>query len=513
MNTRTQESTRGRRWSGIACGVLAGVAFSAVVANVTIADNQPRLADNPSIKEAEGISNAFKAIVRQVSPAVVHITSVDRFNADELSLYDGGGMQPGIPDDLLRRFFGDRMDGLRVPNGPQMQPQAPRERRGTGSGFIVREDGVILTNNHVIADADDVVVRLSDGREYNATVLGADAESDLAVIQIQAGTTLPVVPLGDSTSVEAGQWVLAIGNPFGLDHTVTSGIVSASGRTGLGLATFENFIQTDAAINPGNSGGPLVNLHGEVIGINTAIHTSTGGSDGVGFAIPSRMASNVLDSILTTGHVVRGWLGVYVQPLDTDLASSFGLDEPNGALVTKVVQDGPAQAAGLQVGDIVLAVDGNAVSTPNDLINSVSQARPGAVARLKVLRDGKNTNLNLKLGERPGPQQLTSAKSSDDHPGTDRASSLGVAVQNITPQIAQQLRTDLTAGVVVSQVKPDSPAAKAGLNRGDIIMRIGNKAITTVDEFEAATGKLDLEHGIRVLVQRAGANRFIFIKA
>jgi len=497
-----------RRWQGIAGGVLAGLAISAIVANATLADDRTELADDPDIQHAVGLSNAFKKIAGKIAPAVVHITSVDRIDADELSSNRNGMRMPD--EDLLRRFFGDRFGELGIPDMQGMTPQIPRERRGTGSGVIVRDDGVILTNNHVIANADDVVVRLSDGREYDAVVLGTDAESDLAVIRIDAGV-VPAATLGDSESVEAGEWVLAVGNPFGLDQTVTSGIISASGRTGLGLATFENFLQTDAAINPGNSGGPLVNLYGEVIGINTAINTRTGGSDGVGFAIPSRMARDVLDSILETGRVERGWLGVYVQPLDMDLAASFGLETASGALISNVVEDGPAQDAGLQVGDIVTAVNGATVVTPNDLITNVSESAPGEIAQLEVLRDGRSVEIELELGERPGAQRLVSAER-EREPRTDHARSVGVVVQGLTPQIAEQLNYEGNGGVVVSEVRPGSPAAAVGLRRGDVIARVGNVSVDDVDDFEAAMENVDLSDGVRMLVTRGGANRFVFIK-
>ncbi len=504
----TPHASARRRWHGIAGGAMAGLAISAIIATATIADDKSELADDPDIQHAVGLSNAFKKIARKVAPAVVHITSVDRIEGEELSSSRNGMRMPD--DDLLRRFFGDRFGELDIPYMQGMLPQMPRERRGTGSGVIVRDDGVILTNNHVIANADDVVVRLSDGREFNAVVLGTDAESDLAVIQIDAGV-VPAATLGDSESAEAGEWVLAIGNPFGLDQTVTSGIISASGRTGLGLATFENFLQTDAAINPGNSGGPLVNLYGEVIGINTAINTRTGGSDGVGFAIPSRMARNVLDSILQSGRVERGWLGVYVQPLDQDLAASFGLETSDGALISNVVDDGPAKDAGLQVGDIVIAVNGAAIATPNDLIANVAESAPGDIARLGVLRDGRPVEIELELGERPGAHRSVSAER-ERQPKADHARSLGIAVQNLTSEVAEQLNYEGEGGVVVSEVRPGSPAASVGLRRGDVIARIGSASVSTIQDFDDAIENVDLSKGIRMLVSRDGANRFIFIK-
>jgi len=332
---------------------------------------------------ARDLSAAFREAARRVEPSVVHIDS----------LVDAGRRRPaGSIDEMFEQLFG-------IERPDQGRGERPR-RAGLGSGIVVREEGVIVTNHHVVSGADRLRVHLDDGRELEAVVLGVDAEADLAVIHVDADDLVPA-RLGDSDGVDVGEWVLAVGSPFGLSHTVTAGIVSATGRAGFGLATFEDYIQTDAAINPGNSGGPLTNLDGEVIGVNTAINTRTGGSMGIGFAIPSRMVRKVVDDILREGHVARGWLGVSLAPLTADLSARLGYAGDDGVVVATVIPDTPAQRAGLAVGDIIRSVNGTPVTEIRELRNLIADLRPRDVARLRIVRELRDETYSIRLGERP----------------------------------------------------------------------------------------------------------------
>jgi len=369
------------------------------------------------------------------------------------------------------------------------------DQRGQGTGFVVRDDGFIVTNNHVVADADEVTVRLAGGREYNAVVIGTDPETDLAVIRIEAPDLSPA-RLGDSSALEVGEWVIAVGSPFGLEQTVTAGIVSATGRRGMGLATFENFIQTDAAINPGNSGGPLVNLDGEVVGMNTAITTRTGGSAGIGFAIPSNMIRRVTDSIIDSGHVSRGWLGIRIQPLTDNLALSFGAPDAHGALIAEVIPDGPSDEAGLEAGDIVTDIGGRHLQQPGDLLHAVAGSRPGARVDVEVLRDGRPRAFEVTLGTRPAPSEEGAAGAGN--PALD----LGLMVEPNGDE-----------GVIVSAVERGGAAETAGLRRGDVILMVGSTTVSTPAEFRRALVGRDSTAGVRLLVQRGQGRLFLVIKS
>ncbi|MEW6585157.1 MAG: DegQ family serine endoprotease, partial [Nitrospirota bacterium] len=346
---------------------------------------QPRPADAAVSRESADIlsktSRAMAEIVAAVKPAVVNISSTQKVK--------GGGMQsPFLDDPFFRRFFGNR------------PPDKPREhkRSGLGSGVIVDKNGYILTNNHVVKGADEIKVKLSDNREFTGKVIGSDPQTDLAVVKIDSDN-LPVLKLGDSDRLQIGETVLAVGNPFGLNQTVTSGIVSATGRANVGIADYEDFIQTDAAINPGNSGGALVNVSGELVGINTAIFSTSGGYQGIGFAIPSNMAKSVMESLISSGKVVRGWLGIYIQPLTKELAKQFNISDEKGALVGDVIEDSPAEKAGMQRGDIVLEFEGKKVEDPRSLRNMVAGTRPGKEVTVKLVRDGKQKTVKVKIAE------------------------------------------------------------------------------------------------------------------
>ena len=373
-----------------------------------------------------------------------------------------------------------------------------------GSGVIVDPSGYILTNNHVVGFADEIDVRLWDRREFRAELIGTDEKTDLAVIKIKAND-LVAATLGDSDNLHIGEWVVAAGNPFGLDNSITQGIVSATGRSNVGIVDYEDFIQTDAAINPGNSGGPLVNLKGEVIGINSAIFSRSGGYMGIGFAIPVNMARTVMKSLIKDGRVVRGWLGVAIQDLDKDMAASFGFKGTEGALIGDLTPDGPADRAGIKQGDIVVRYDGQVVTNVTQLRNLVAATKPGERVDLIVFRDGTEKSLRVKIGELKAEQRGIDAQ---EEPSLE----IGVAIQAITPEIAQQLGVSSDEGVVVSGVEPGSVAESAGLRVRDVILKINGKSVNSVQEFRDLMKKSDLAKGVRLTVQSGDFQRYVFLK-
>jgi serine protease Do len=421
----------------------------------------------------------------------------------------GGRQFNGEIPEELRRFFGD--DG--APGRFFFElPTPPRgfEQQGLGTGVIISDDGYVLTNNHVVENADEVTVTLSDKRRLTAEVIGTDRATDIAVLRIKANGLLPA-KLGDSSNLEVGEWALAIGSPFGLDQTVTAGIISAVGRANMGITDYEDFIQTDAAINPGNSGGPLVNLKGEVIGINTAIASRTGGYQGIGFSIPSNMARQVMESIVESGTVTRGYLGAMIQDLNADLAQSFGFDSSEGVLIGDVVEGGPAEQAGLQSGDIVTRFNGRVVERAAELRNAVASTPPETAAAVEFFRDGDRRTVDVKIGVLD-QQRLAAAR-----PGGRSAASaelLGMQVRDVTPEIARQLGVEGNqAGVVVTAVDPGGLAARAGIRPGDLLLAIGSSRIQSATDFRDAVENIDLDAGIRLQVERDGARRFVFLRS
>ena len=404
-----------------------------------------------------------------------------------------GGQFPGMPD--LRKFFKDL-------------PQVPRHGQGgMGSGLVIDPSGVILTNRHVVADGRDITVRLHDGREFKATKVVADPQADLAVLRIEGAGRLTAAKLGDSDKAEVGDWVLAMGNPFGLEGTVTAGIISAKGR-GVGINERENFIQTDAAINPGNSGGPLVNLDGEVIGINTAISSRSGGNEGVGFAIPINLAKWVADQLSHGGTVHRARLGVIIQPLTSDLAKQFGLKPGEGALVADVAAGSPAAKIGLKAGDVIVEFAGKAVSTPQELQAIVEQAAIGRDQSLAVLRDGKRIELTVRLAEQPGEIKA----GAETEKQTPRLEKLGMQVQTLTPEVAKKLEIKADYGVVVTDVQSGSPAERAGLAPGMVVVEANRKAVKTPDDLNQALNEKSAAKGVLLLVRTAQGSRFVVIQ-
>jgi serine protease Do len=430
----------------------------------------------------------FVSLARKLRPVVVNISTTQVSEGVQ-----GFGSPFGEEDpfgEFWRRFFG----------GPF--PRGPQRQKSLGSGFIIDRDGSILTNNHVVENAQKIVVKLADEREFEAKVIGKDPKTDIAVIKINARDNLPVTTLGDSDQLEVGEWVLAIGNPFGLDSSVTSGIVSAKGRH-IGAGPYDNFIQTDASINPGNSGGPLINLRGEVVGINTAIFTRTGGNMGIGFAIPINLVKELLPQLKGKGKVTRGYLGVLIQKVTPEIAESLGLDKAGGALVANVSKDGPAERAGVKVGDVIIEFDGKEIRESNDLPIVVARTPVDKKVRLKVLREKKEVALSVAIGELKEEEVVAS---------TPVKGELGLTVQRLTPQIAESLGLDRPEGVVVTAVEAGSPGDEAGLRRGDVILEIDRKPIRSVSDYRKAIGEPKKGKGILFLVRRGESTLFLALK-
>ncbi|WP_394352184.1 DegQ family serine endoprotease [Metapseudomonas otitidis] len=440
----------------------------------------------------------FTPLVEQASPAVVNIST--RQKLPERAVANQMPDLEGLPP-MLREFFERSM-----PQAPRGQGGRQREAQSLGSGFIISKDGYILTNNHVVADADEIIVRLSDRSELEAKLIGADARTDVALLKVE-GKDLPIVKLGKSDALKVGSWVLAIGSPFGFDHSVTAGIVSAKGRS-LPNESYVPFIQTDVAINPGNSGGPLFNLDGEVVGINSQIFTRSGGFMGLSFAIPIDVAMSVADQLKANGKVNRGWLGVVIQEVNKDLAESFGLDKPAGALVAQVLENGPAAKGGLQVGDVILSMNGQPIVMSADLPHLVGGLKPGTKIDLGIVRDGNRKNLSLSIGALPEDgEELAGAGESS---GAERSSNrLGVLVAGLSEE--QQKALDIKGGVVIREIQ-DGPAALMGLRPGDVITHLNNQAIDSVQTFAKIAKELPKNRSVSMRVLRQGRASFITFK-
>lgn len=444
---------------------------------------------------AQAGSSDFTALVRETRSAVVNISTTQKAGRSGLE-FPQGGEAPDLPEgqlgDLLRKFFGD--------GGA---PEA--ETHSLGSGFIISPDGYILTNYHVVEGAEEVLVRLIDRRELAARIIGSDRRSDIALLKI-AADHLPVAKMGRSSELKVGEWVLAIGSPFGFDYSVTAGIVSATGRS-LPRENYIPFIQTDVAINPGNSGGPLFNMRGQVVGVNAQIYSASGGYMGLSFAVPIDVAMNVAEQLKASGHVTRGWLGVLVQTVNRELAESFGLAKPMGALVAKVLPGGPGAKAGLKVGDIIVAYDGAAVVKSANLPPLVGRTKVGSTVPVKVIRDGKTRVLEVTIGELPDEAQVAAPTATDAAPA---ASSLGLSVKELTPDQRQAL-DDKTHGVLVSKVDA-GPAKSAGIRPGDVIVMLNNVRIRDTRQFARVMKGLPRGKTVPVLVQRSDGPVFLALR-
>ena len=439
--------------------------------------------------------NTFVDLSRRVKPGVVNISTKKVVKSGGRALRqfsppsrERDPFRDFFGEDFFNRFFGD-------------MPQRDFVQRSLGSGFIIDKEGYIITNNHVIEGASEIHVRLSTDKEFEAEVIGRDSKTDLALIKIKSWNDLPVVELGDSDKVEIGEWVMAIGNPFGLSHTVTVGIVSAKGRV-IGSGPYDDFIQTDASINPGNSGGPLFNINGEVVGINTAI-VATG--QGIGFAIPINEAKHIIPQLKKQGKVTRGGIGVYVQKLTPELAKSFGLEKSKGALVADVIPGGAAEAGGILRGDVIVKFDGKEIDEMNELPRLVASTPVGKEVDVEVLREGKPLKLKLKVGELKDEAPAPTAEKAEIE--------LGMSVQEITPEIARQLQLKDPAGVIVTQVESGSPAEEAGVQRGDVIREINGQVIRKLNDYQGAVGKVKKNEVVRLLIKRGERNLYLAFRA
>ncbi|MFM1821760.1 MAG: hypothetical protein RI967_26 [Planctomycetota bacterium] len=456
--------------------------------------------DTSARREANALSRAFRSAARALSPSVVTINTVSSARA----------AAQGAPTAPFPGFPG--MPGPGVPRG------APQPARGTGTGVVISADGHIVTANHVVEDADRIEIVLADGRTADAEIVGLDPGTDIAVLRTKA-TGLAPARFGDSGELEAGDWVVAVGAPFGLEQTVTAGIVSAKGRSDVGLATFENYIQTDAAINPGNSGGPLANLDGEIVGINAAISSRGGGNDGIGFAVPSAVVRRVVDSLIADGRVARGYLGVAVQPIDAALAASLGAGESGGIVVNEVVAGSPAADAGLEPGDVIVSIGDRRVRTPGELVATIGAAAPGDEIGLEVLRGGDARAMRATLSERRDGAAARSTRPAAARPSA--LAPLGLAVEELSPRDAAALglgggdAEDDAAedgALVIGRVEEGSPAARAGLSAGDAIRRVGRQPVHTLDELLAAIEALGEDASVPLLVEREGRARFVLVR-
>jgi Do/DeqQ family serine protease len=474
-----KKMTKGLVWPLSFLALLFGLFFC------MDSDRVNSLPKNDKLTTARSLGLAFVEVAKKVQPAVVNISTEKTVTVKPWDRY-GEDFFKGSPfEDFFKGFgFSPREKGK----------EYKHKQKSGGSGVIVDKEGYILTNNHVVEEADKIKVRLNDGREFTATLKGQDSRTDLAVLHIKA-KDLPVATLGDSDKLEVGEWAIAIGSPFGLEHTVTVGVISAKGRSGLGTGTYEDFIQTDASINPGNSGGPLLNIDGEVIGINAMIIQP---GTGIGFAIPINMAKQILNDLIKQGKVVRPWLGISVQDLSPEMAEQFQVKEKEGVLVAQVHQGTGAEKAGLVSGDIIKSVDDKAIKNVNELIKEIQKKKVGQKVKLSVVRDGKPMTIEITTTAMPDKPEAMKEKEIEEK--------LGARVQELTPQLVARYRisSEIKRGVVVISVEEGSPADELGLQEGDVILEINRKKIETIKDFEKGIKDISLEKGIVFRLHRRG---------
>jgi len=458
------------------------------------------VATAPQLPMAGGSGKNFVEIAKSVKPAVVNIAATRSGKS--------GDNPHGSPldDPFFRKFFGDEFF-KRDRDAPQREPK----ERGQGSGVIVEANGLIVTNNHVVNKADEIRVFLSDKREFKGKLIGTDTKTDIAIVKIEA-TGLQTIPWADSDQLEVGEFVLAVGSPFGLTQTVTMGIVSAVGRASMGIAEYEDFIQTDAAINPGNSGGALVNVRGELVGINTAIFSQSGGNMGIGFAVPSNLSRAIMDQLVRTGKVVRGWLGVAIQDLNPELATQFGITDTKGVLVSDVMEDSPAKKAGFERADVIIEYDGKSMDSPTHLRNAVAQTPIGKKVSVKLIRDKKPKTIEVAIVEQP---------KSLGQPGAEESRESVVPTGVLSDLDARELNEELTAryglkaterGVVVVRVKPGSMAEEMGVREGDIILEVNRKPVGSLKSYEQAASSLAKDQAVLLLLKRKGQTIYLTLR-
>lgn len=466
--------------------LLGGVTYYLLSKSVT-PDHTPITPRVPGY--VEETARAFSEIVKAVSPAVVNISTTKTFRRHPTPFDEFFDFFYPFPNDRARRW----------------------KEQSLGSGVIVSSDGYIITNNHVVERADEIRVTLFDKRTLKAKLIGSDPKTDIAVIKID-GSNLATIPWGDSDKLQVGEFVLAVGNPFGLSHTVTMGIISAVGRADVGIAEYEDFIQTDAAINPGNSGGPLVNINGELIGINTAIFSKTGGYQGIGFAVPSNMARRVMEQLIKEGRVTRGWLGVVIQELTPEMAQKFGLRSTEGVLVSDVTKGSPAHKAGIVRGDIIIEFDNKKVVNVSQLRNMVAQTKVGSVVNIKLLRGNREIDLTVNIMELPAEigEKIPSSLDDINVPGNPLS---GITVSDLTPSIARQLGVGTEEkGVVVIKIEHGSPADEAGIRKGDVIQEIDRQEIRNLNDFNRVISKLGVNDTVLLFINRGGKKFYLTVQ-
>ena len=439
--------------------------------------------------EAFDFRKGFSSVAAKATPAVVFIQVEKQVPVGNMQFFNNPFDLFG--EDFSERFFGEQ-NGRANPyhrRQPGRGRQQMYKQTGQGSGFIISKDGYILTNTHVVGDVDKITVRLADGREFAAKRIGADPKTEVALIKIESKDDLPVIAIGNPDSLLIGEWVIAIGNPFGLKETLTVGVVSAKGRSNIGITDYEDFIQTDAAINPGNSGGPLLNIDGEVVGINTAIFSRSGGYMGIGFAVPIDMAMNIKSQLVANGKVTRGYIGVVINPGDVteEMAKSFGRGEAGGVLIADVQKDGPADKAGIKSGDIFVEFDGKKIKDSTSFRNDVARILPNKKAEITLFRDGKSKKVTVTVGTFPDEEAAAAGGTQE---GGDIAEKLGFEVQDLTPEVAEQLGYEEKRGVVISDVDPNSAAYEQGLRTGMLILEVNRSEVKNVSDFEKAAGKV-----------------------
>lgn len=460
--------------------VLAGIFLTS---GLDLAKETSASAPPPAVM----VPSSFSEVAKIVSPAVVNISTekVIQTQGRQPFRHFQGPFDKNDPFyDFFERFFGDR-------------PQREFKQRSLGSGFIIDENGYIVTNNHVVENADKIKIKLNNGKEYEGEVVGRDPKTDIALVKSKKIHDIDIVRLGDSDSLEVGEWVAAIGSPFGLEYTVTAGIVSAKGRV-IGSGPYDDFIQTDASINPGNSGGPLVNMRGEVVGINTAIVSRGGGNVGIGFAIPINMARGIIDQLKTSGSVTRGWLGVSIQDLTPELAEYYGLKEVKGALVGEVFEGDPADNAGIKAKDVIIEVDGQAVADSRDLSRIIAGIPVGRKVEIKALRNGKEKTFKIQIAKRTDDKEMAASQ------GATEETALGMTVTPLTPQLASQFGLPEGEGVVVTEVAPGSPADEAEIREGDLILEINHQSVKTLKDYNKYMDKVEKGETVSLLVRRKG---------
>ncbi len=528
--TNRSKKTKFAAAAALVAAGLTGAGYFAGTSGVLTADTRPPAISpaDPSVAHANVLSSAFRASAERVMPAVVAIQNESKPRMVKREANPRGG-QPNQPrgaqpfggrqlpkefgelDPFLKKFF-EGTPGIEGFDGFEQMPRMPQQ--SSGSGVIIDPAGIILTNNHVVAGGGKITVKLHDGREFVATEVKTDPNTDVAVIRIKANGSLPFAELGDSDKMQIGDWVLALGQPFGLQDTVTAGIVSAKDR-GIGMMRHEEFIQTDAAVNPGNSGGPLVNLQGQVIGINTAISSHSGGFEGIGFAVPVNVAKWVSDQLVKDGKVQRAYLGVGIQPVDQDLADQLGVSTPGGALITDVQPDSPAATAGLKSQDVITSFNGTPIASHRQLSAVVGRTPVGKSVPVVVSRDGKETKLTVTVREAPANYGVRADEAAEgEQPAEGKQfDKLGLEVAPLTLDVAKQLGLKDAAGVVITGVEQGSVAERAGLEASMAIVQVGRENVKSVEEFEAAIVKGSLDKGILVLVKSAEGSRFVVLKS